>query len=90
MDATSGAAAVWWSIGIAALFLVVAPLAVYLAQRVLQHILEIRGYANDLLEHGAATAGNLDPVPALVDTQQLVRSVGGGLQQYGGSLARIL
>jgi len=90
VDATSGAALVWWWMGVVALFLVVAPLVVYLAHRVLQHILEIRGYAVDVREHGVGIAGNLDPVPALADTLALVQRVAGGLRQYATALERML
>lgn len=90
MDAASGAAAVWWWIGIVALFLVVIPLVVYLAQRLLQHVLEIKRYADDVLEHGVATTANLAPVPALLETRQSVKNVGAGLVRYAQAVDRML
>jgi hypothetical protein len=90
MDAASGGAAVWWWIGVLALFLVVVPLVLFLAQRVLRHIGEIKGYADDVLEHVLGVAANLDPVPALAETRELVERVGGGLADYAGSVDRML
>ncbi len=90
MDAASGAAAVWWSIGIAALVLVVIPLVVFLAHRMLMHIVEIKRYADDVLEHGVGVTANLAPVPALLDTRESVKNVGSGLLTYAGSVDRML
>lgn len=90
MDATSGAAAVWWSIGIAALVLIVIPLVVFLAHRMLMHITEIKRYADDVLEHGVGVTANLAPVPALLDTRDSVKRVGSGLLTYAGSVDRML
>lgn len=90
MDAASGAAAVWWSIGIAALVLVVIPLVVFLAHRMLSHIVEIKRYADDVLEHGVAITANLAPVPALLETRARVKKVGAGLSAYAGSVDRML
>ncbi|MFN2489504.1 MAG: hypothetical protein ABR529_07175 [Actinomycetota bacterium] len=90
MDATSGAAAVWWWMGIVVLFAVVIPLVLFLAQGLLSVILEIKAYAADVLEHGVAITGNLDPVPALLDTRDLVKSAGGKLTRYALAVDRIL
>ena len=90
MDATSGAAAVWWSIGIIALVFVVIPLVAFLAHRMLGHIAEIKRYADDVLEHGVGITKNLAPVPALLDTRGLVKNVGAGLGAYAGSVDRML
>lgn len=90
MDAASGAAAVWWTIGIVALVLVVIPLVAFLAHRMLGHIAEIKRYADDVLEHGVGIAANLAPVPALLETRSLVKKVGSGLGTYAGSVDRLL
>lgn len=90
MDATSGAAAVWWTIGLIALFVVVIPLVAFLAHRLLQHIIEIKRYADDVLVHGVAITANLEPVPALVETRDRVKRVGGGLATYAGYVDRLL
>jgi hypothetical protein len=90
MDAASGGAAVWWWIGVLALYLVVIPLVLLLVQQVLRHIGEIRSYAEDVLEHGVGIAANLDPVPALAGTRDLVKRVGGGLTEYAAVVDRLL
>lgn len=63
---------VWWWVANAVGLLVVIPLVVVLANRVIRPALEIRRYAEDILEHGVLLSGNLDPVPALADTGELV------------------
>ena len=90
MNAASGAAAVWWSIGIALLFLVVIPVVLVLAQRLLQRVLEIKRYADDVLVHGLDVTANLEPVPALVETRGLVESVGTKLGTYARAVDRLL
>lgn len=90
MDATSGAAAVWWWIGIATLFLAVIPVVLVLAQRLLRHVLEIKRYTDDVLEHGVAVTGNLDPVPELLHTRDLVKRIGPVLRRYVKAIERLL
>ena len=90
MDATSGGAAVWWWIGILGLYLAAIPLILFLAHRLLSHVREIKKYADDVLEHGLGITANLEPVPALADTRDLVKRVGGGLMYYAGAVDRML
>lgn len=71
----------WW-IGVVALFFVVIPLLLYLVQRVLSDLREIKDYAADALTHGVAVTKNLEPVPALLETRDLVKSVRAGLGRY--------
>ncbi len=59
----------WW-VGNALLLLVVIPVVVFLATKIISRALEIRRYAKDILEHGAAIDANLEPVPALADTRR--------------------
>jgi len=90
MDTLStGGAIVWW-IGLAVLFLVVIPLVLLLVQRVLGHLREISHYADDVLTHGVGITNNLEPVPALVQTGELVNSAGGKLARYVGAVDRLL
>lgn len=86
----SVASVVWSIIGLVVLYLVVAPVVVFLAQRLLSRIAEIRRYADDILEHGVGITANLDPVPALLDTRDLVKEAGGGLLRYGAAVEKIL
>lgn len=90
MDASAGGAGFLWWIGIAALFLVVAPLVVYLAHRLLHHILEIKRYADDVLVHGVGITEALEPVPALADTRSLASEVAKKLRRYVGAVERML
>jgi 4-amino-4-deoxy-L-arabinose transferase-like glycosyltransferase len=90
MDAASGGAAVWWWLGLLVLVLVVVPNLLLVIQRVLRHLSEIRHYADDVLEHGLGIAGNLEPVPALAETRDLVKRVGGGLDGYAAAVDRLL
>ncbi|MPZ66915.1 MAG: hypothetical protein GEU83_15860 [Pseudonocardiaceae bacterium] len=85
----TGGAILWW-IGVAALFLVVIPLVLTLALRVITHIREIKGYADDALVHGLAVTENLDPVPALLETRDLVKSASGKFGQYVSTVNRLL
>lgn len=85
---TSGA--ILWGIGVAALFLAVIPLVLVLALRVITHIREIRGYADDVLANGVAVTENLEPVPALLQTRDLVKSVSGKFGTYVGTVNRLL
>lgn len=90
MGPVSLAGAILWWIGLALVFLVVIPLVLALAFRVLNHLKEIKDYAVDVLEHGNAISRNLEPVPALVDTRDLVTSVSGGLGRYVSAVDRLL
>lgn len=80
----------WWWLGIVVLFIVIIPVVLLLAVRIVSHLTEIRGYAGDVLEHGVAVTGNLDPVPALVETRDLVKDAGTGLIAYAGHVQRLL
>jgi hypothetical protein len=86
----STASVVWSTIGLVVLYLVIAPLLVILAHRVFSRILEVRRYADDVLEHGVGITANLDPVPALIDTRDLVKGAGAGLLRYGAAVEKLL
>ena len=90
MDATSGAAAVWWWIGIVALFFAIIPVVLYLAHRVLSRGMEVKRYADDTLDQTVQVTHNLEPIPALVETQDLVKQVGAGLTGYVQSIDKLL
>lgn len=86
----SAASVVWSVIGLVVLFLVVAPLVVFLAHRVFSRISEVRRYADDVLEHGVGITANLDPIPALIETRDLVKGAGMGLLRYGAAVEKLL
>jgi hypothetical protein len=71
----------WW-IGNVVLALVVVPLVVLLANRVIRSATEVRRYADDILEHGVGLSQNLVPVPALIDTRDLVQVATGHAVRY--------
>lgn len=80
----------WWWIGNVVLFLVVIPLVVFLANRVLRPVREIKAYADDVLEHGVALTGTLDAVPKLVETRQLTGAARKAVGEYGAALGALL
>ncbi len=90
MDATGGAASVWWWIGLVVLYLVVIPLVVHLAENIRRRVLEIKRYSDDVVEHGTAIVRNLEPVPALVETRELISRITKGLGGYLGSVDKLL
>ncbi len=70
--------------------LVVAPLVVVLAHRVIRLALECARYADDILEHGVGISVNVAPVPALVTTRSLVAEVTSHAVGYVGALRRLV
>ncbi len=82
-------AVLWW-LGLAAFFLLVVPVVVAVANRVVRAAREIKAYAEDVLEHGVGLAGNLGPVPQLARTRELAREVATGLARYEAAVDRIL
>lgn len=79
----------WWIGNIAAL-LVVVPLVVLLANRVIRPAVEISKYADDILEHGVLLTQNLEPVPVLADTVGLVDGITGEAVRYVTALHRAI
>lgn len=90
MDGLPTSGAILWWIGVAALFFAVIPLVLVLALRVITLIREIKGYADDALANGVAVTENLDPVPALFETRDLVKSATGKFGQYVLTVNRLL
>jgi len=81
--------ALWW-IGNLLLLVVVAPVVIMLANRVIRRATEIRKYADDILEHGVGLAGNLDPVPALGATAASISRVKSLAVRYLGAAGKLL
>ena len=79
----------WW-IGNLALALVVIPLVLLLANRVLRPVMQIKEYADDILVHGVGLTGTLDAVPKLVRTKELTGAALQLVGRYGAALRRIL
>ena len=81
---------VWWLIGDVLLIVVVAPAVLYFLNKVLRPVKEIHAYATDILEHGVGITGQLDAVPKLVRTRELVGQAKQATLRYGGALQRLL
>lgn len=79
----------WW-IGNAALLLVVTPLVLLLANRVIRPAVEVQRYADDILEHGVLLTVNLEPVPAVADTRELVAATKSLSVAYVGAVGPLL
>lgn len=80
--------AVLWTMSALGL-LVVAPLVVVLAQRIIRPALECARYADDILVHGVGITRALDPVPALVTSRALVGEVADGAADYVAALRHL-
>ncbi len=79
----------WW-IGNAVLLLVIVPVVLLLANRVIRPAVEIQRYADDILEHGVGLSENLAPVPAVADTRDLVSTAKGLAVGYVGAVGPLL
>ena len=79
----------WWIANLISL-LVVVPLVVLLANRVIRPAVEISRYSDDILEHGVLLTENLEPVPVLADTVQLGREITQQAVRYVTALHRVI
>ncbi len=79
----------WWILN-AVTLLVVVPLVIFLANRVIRAGREINAYADDILEHGVLLSKALDPVPALVTTRDEVRAITGHAVRYVTALRSLV
>ena len=79
----------WW-LANAIILLAVVPLVLLLANRVIRPALEIQEYADAVLEHGVKLTGHLVPVPALVDTDNLIGDVTGEAVRYVTALRKMV
>jgi hypothetical protein len=79
----------WWIANIVGLVVVI-PLVIWLANRIIREALASKHYAEEILHHGVGITGNLDPVPALVETAQLSADVKGNAVAYVTAVKRLL
>lgn len=77
-------------IGNAIFFLVIIPTVVHLLNGLMRPAVEIRKYADDVLENGVMLTGELDVVPQLLTTRDLIRQVGAGANRYAAALQQVL
>ena len=81
--------ALWWIMNVVALVVVV-PVVIFLANRVIRAGLEITRYADDILIHGVLVTKALEPVPALLDTRSLVQTATGHAVRYVTALKKLV
>ena len=79
----------WW-IGDIVLLVVVAPVVLYLLNRVLSASKSIVPSVRKIADVTAAGSKDLDAVPLLLTTQDQVRQTVAGVANYGGSLDVII
>jgi len=72
------------------LLLVVAPLLLLFAGRVVRRLWAISKLADETLQHGLALSAHLEAVPKLVETKQLTGAARGLVGRYGTGLAALL
>ena len=80
----------WWLIGDVVLIAVVAPVCLLFLNKVLRPVKEIHAYSGDILEHGVGITTQLDAVPKLVRTRELVGQAKEATSRYGSALQRLL
>lgn len=78
----------WWVGNL--LLLLVIPVVLILAKRVLKPIFAIQGYVDDVIEHGLGLSRNLDAIPKLVKTRELTTTAKQAVGQYGAAIERLL
>jgi hypothetical protein len=80
----------WLWVGDAVLIFVVIPFVLMMLNKVLRPAMEIKKYADDVLQHGVGLTGTLDAVPKLVETLQLTSAAKGLVGRYGAALEKLL
>lgn len=74
----------------AVLLLVVAPLVLLFAGRIVRRLRAISKLADTTLEHAAGLSGQLNAVPKLLETKRLTGAARGLVGRYGTALAALL
>jgi hypothetical protein len=81
---------VLWLLGDVVLIVVVAPVCLLFLNKVLRPVKEIHAYADDILEHGVGITAQLDAVPKLLRTRELIGQAKQSTVRYGTALQRLL
>lgn len=81
---------IWWWIGNILLLFVVVPILIWLLNKLIRPVFEIRDYVSDILEHGVLLSGTLDCVPNLIRSCELSGTARLNVTRYGLALARLL
>ena len=80
---------VWWIANAIFLFAVI-PAEIFLLNRTLNPIVEIRGHIDSILENGVIITGHLDGVTEMLsETKDIVSQVAVGALRYGSGLERV-
>ena len=79
----------WWIANIVGLVVVI-PLVIWLANKLIRQAYAAKRYAEEILVHGVGITGNLDPVPALAETAQLSADVQVNAVAYVTAVKRLL
>lgn len=69
---------------------VIIPVVVHLLNGLMRPAVEIKKYADDVLENGVMLTGELDVVPQLLTTRDLIKQVGAGANRYAAAIDRVL
>ena len=81
--------ALWW-IAVVLFVAVIIPVVIALLNRVMRPAVEIKRYADDLAEHATSLPPQLDRLPELGRTRELLGEVAAGLERYGRALDDLL
>ncbi len=79
----------WWVGNVVFLFVII-PVVVLLLHRLLQPVIVIGRYTDDILEHLQNGLNQLGAIGELAQTRQAAGRVGSELQNYGNALNRAL
>lgn len=74
----------------AVLLLVVTPVLLLFAGRVVRHLWAISKLTDATLTHGLALSGKLEAVPKLLETKRLTGAARGLVGRYGAALVALL
>lgn len=80
--------ALWW-LGNLIFVAVVIPVVVTLLNNLMEPIVEIRRYGDDVLEHGVLLIAALDAVDELQTTRDELAKVSSGVAAYGAALKQL-
>jgi hypothetical protein len=77
--------------GIVLLMIIAIPAEIFLLNRILTPIQEIKGHIDQILVDGVILTGHLDGVTEmLAETKDIVSQVATGALRYGGGVAKVL
>ena len=79
----------WW-LANAIILLIVVPLVILLANRVIRPAVEIQAYSDDILDYGVQLTANVAPVPALIETDSTIETITGEAVRYVTALRRMV